>query len=1433
MIPMPPIPQKPASARLRWASGAARIAMWALIVFWLVLGATWALLHGWIVPRIEEFRPRLEAAATKALGVPVRIGRITAQSQGFIPSFELRDVTLQDAAGRQALVLPRVLASLSATSLWQAGFEQLVLDQPVLDIRRSADGKLSVGGVDMSQKGAGDTGTADWFFSQSEFAIRSGSIRWTDELTQAPTLELQKVDVVIRNSARRHAFRLDATPPAAWGDRFNLRGQFKQPLLATRAGQWTSWSGQVFAEFNRIADVSQIKQYVPSKFGVDPRAGGGSLRGWADINKGELGSATLDVAMQGVDVQLGKTLEPLAFTSVTGRVSGQLLADGYSFATEGLRFDTADGLTWPGGNFALTSTVGGSAKSIKGQAGQKHTLKADKLDLAAVAQIVSRLPLGTATHALIASFAPKGVVQTLDAQWQWPPDSASHAAQVATYSAKGRVTGLELAALPSGMPQSVTAEVSGPLASATLTTARQRPGRPGISGGAADFDLTQAGGKAVLSINQGHLDLPGVFEYPRVVFDKLAMDAQWTSINDKLDITLKGIRFSGADAEGTAEANWRSGVGKPDAKDDTSLGTLDLKGVLTKGNGARVHRYLPLVLPEATRHYVRDAVLQGELSEVKFLVKGPVGAIPFADPSKGDFKISAKVKNGQFAYVPKQIQPKDAAAWPALSDLNGELVFNRAAIDINGATARVAGLPGLQVVKVDARIPDLTNAATLDLNAKIKGPLTDALAFVNTSPLAGMTSNVLTKASGSGAADYALRLSLPLNSLDKTRVQGSVTLPGNDVQFLPDTPMLARLKGVATFTESGFNVSSAQARMLGGDVSFQGGTRPTNRKAVAGELDSNVLFKAQGTVSADGLRQAKELGHIAKLAQNASGSTSYAVTLGFTRGQPEVMLTSSLQGLALGLPAPLNKTAEAVLPLRFENTLLRETMAPGQKLQDQLSLSLGRLASVLYVRDVRPEAFRVVRGSVAIGLEPGESTPLPDNGVAANINLTSLNIDAWDKLFSSVVSSAFSGAVSGAVSGSTADATAAQSYLPSQIAIRAKELTIGGRKLNNMVVGGSREGQNWRANIDATELNGYLELRQPGAAAGRVIARLSRLSLGASNAADVETILDEQPANIPALDIVINELELRGKKLGRVEIEAVNRGAVTATRDTTARDSSAREWRLNKFNVTMPEAVLTATGNWVAVNALSAQSGLPAQAAAAPRPTRTADRRRTVMNFKLDILDSGELLKRFGTADVIRRGKGKMEGQVAWLGSPLSLDYPSMSGQFNVNIESGQFLKADPGIAKLLGVLSLQSLPRRLALDFRDVFSDGFGFDFVRGDVTINQGVAFTNNLQMKGVNAAVLMEGSADIAKETQDLKVVVVPEINAGTASLITAVINPVIGLGTFLAQVFLRQPLIKAATQEFHIDGSWADPKVTKVNKADATKAAPGSQANEKVN
>ena len=1391
------------SRRLKMAAAAARLALWLVLAFWLIFGSAWAVLHGWIVPRIGEFRPRLEQVASQALGVPVRIGQISAHSRGLLPAFELRDVVLLDAQGEEALRLPKVLAALSPASLWSLGFEQLYIDRPELEIRRTADGKIYVAGLDVSQnRSDGHSAIVDWFFSQTEFVIRGGTLRWSDDLRQAPPLALTQVDWTLRNPGRRHLMRLDATPPPAWGERFSLRGVLREPLWSGGAGRWQQWAGQLYGEFSRV-DVSEVKRYASlDKLGIDLKAGNGALRVWADVSQGQITGGSADVALLEVDAQLGLALQPLALQAVTGRFAGKQFANGFDFATEGLQFRTRDGMQWPGGNAAIVYV------GAEGKAPARGEIKADKLDLAALAQIANRLPLGDVSHAAITALAPKGLVDVVEASWQGALAAPS------AFAAKGRVSQLEIASQAAVLATGGTAG----------TSSHPAIGRPGLRGASVDFDLTQMGGQAKVRIAKGEISLPGIFEDPQLLLDQFSTDAQWKLAGPKIELQLRNLAFANADAQGTAQANWRTfdaagtdGTGA--VAGQRFPGELDLQRVLSRGDGSQAHRYLPLILPDPLRHYVRDAVTQGALTDVRFKLKGNLKDMPFADPKKGEFRVSAKVNKASYAYVPKSLQPLDASAWPPLTELEGELVFDRASLQINGASGRVAGLPGLQLLKAQARIPDLMHSATVQVNAEIKGPLGEALGFVNSSPLGALTGKALAKAVATGMADYKIELSLPLAALDKSRVQGTVSLPGNEAQFTPDTPQLTRLKGLIRFTESGFAISAGQGRMLGGDIRLEGGSRVAasgaSRPGTSGVEfpDATVLIRAQGTLSAEGLRQAKELGFASRLAQNASGSAAYSASLGFRRGAAELSVVSSLQGMALNLPAPLNKSADIALPVRFDNAVLRDSTGAGQVLQDQLTLTLGRLASVLYVRDISGDQPRVLRGSLAIGLEPGESAPAPDSGVAANINLASLDIDAWEKVLNASTGASVAAAPAG---GRLTPASAALSYLPTSMAIRAKELTLEGRKLHNVVLGGSRDGLTWRANIDATELNGYVEFRQAGGAgSGRLYGRLSRLSLGPSTASEVEAILNEQPANIPALDIVVEDLELRGKKLGRVEIEAINRGAVSV-----AREGGVREWRLNKLNVILPEATLTATGNWVALNAQQAQAlaSIPAALAAGARPP--AERRRTVMNFRLDIADSGELLKRFGMSDVIRHGKGKLEGQIAWIGSPLSLDYPSLNGQFNVNVASGQFLKADPGIAKLLGVLSLQALPRRLTLDFRDVFSDGFSFDFVRGDVNINQGLAFTNNLQMKGVNAAVLMEGRADIARETQDLRVVVVPEINAGTASLIATVINPAIGLGTFLAQYFLRRPLTQAATQEFHIDGTWADPKITKVQHQPAT-------------
>ena len=408
-------PSQPAlaSRRLKIAALVARLALGLVLAFWVLFGAAWAVLHGWIVPRIGEFRPRLETAASQALGVPVRIGQITARPGGLIPSFELRDVALLDAQGREALRLPRVLAAVSPSSLWGLGFEQLYIDRPELDIRRTADGKIYVAGLDVSRDPNDDSSAiADWVFSQTEFVIRGGTVRWTDDLRQVPLLALTEVDWTLRNPGRRHLMRLDATPPPAWGERFSLRGVFREPLWSGGAGQWRRWAGQMYAEFGRV-DVSEVKRYADlASLGIDLRAGNGALRAWADVSNGQITGGTADVALLEVEAQLGKALQPLALQAVSGRFGGRQFANGFEFATEGLQFRTRDGLQWPGGNVSLVYT------GAEGKTAARGEFRADKLDLAALALIASRLPLGDAAHAMLTSLMPKGLVDVVEARWQ-------------------------------------------------------------------------------------------------------------------------------------------------------------------------------------------------------------------------------------------------------------------------------------------------------------------------------------------------------------------------------------------------------------------------------------------------------------------------------------------------------------------------------------------------------------------------------------------------------------------------------------------------------------------------------------------------------------------------------------------------------------------------------------------------------------------------------------------------------------------------------------------------------------------------------------------------------------------------------------------------------------------------------------------------------
>jgi uncharacterized protein YhdP len=199
------------------------------------------------------------------------------------------------------------------------------------------------------------------------------------------------------------------------------------------------------------------------------------------------------------------------------------------------------------------------------------------------------------------------------------------------------------------------------------------------------------------------------------------------------------------------------------------------------------------------------------------------------------------------------------------------------------------------------------------------------------------------------------------------------------------------------------------------------------------------------------------------------------------------------------------------------------------------------------------------------------------------------------------------------------------------------------------------------------------------------------------------------------------------------------------------------------------------------------------------------------------VKDGGGLLGLAGYSGLVKGASGSITGNLNWPGSPVQFSGGLLSGNVKLSFRDGQFLKTEPGIGRLISVVNLQSLPRRIKLDFRDVFSEGFTFERVRGDLQFANGLATTQNLRILGVQASVMLEGSANLQDETQDLRVLVLPEFNAGLASLgYAALVNPAIGLGTFIAQFILRNPVREFLSYEYKVTGTWQDPKVETVKR-----------------
>jgi uncharacterized protein YhdP len=366
--------------------------------------------------------------------------------------------------------------------------------------------------------------------------------------------------------------------------------------------------------------------------------------------------------------------------------------------------------------------------------------------------------------------------------------------------------------------------------------------------------------------------------------------------------------------------------------------------------------------------------------------------------------------------------------------------------------------------------------------------------------------------------------------------------------------------------------------------------------------------------------------------------------------------------------------------------------------------------------------------------------------------------------------------------------------------VEAGRLDAFGRAFHDMKVDASRADGEWRLRIAAREVDGTATWRgaAPSLPNGRVMARLSRFVApgpGELHPVRSEVGAHERHKNTwPELDIASDALVTRaGHDIGKFELLAQPTGP---------------DWRITRMALTNPAGRIDASGWW--------------------RIAR--DKQATELDLKVATDDAGAFLDRFGYPVAVRQAPTTITGRLSWAGAPNDFDLATMSGDLTLHAGAGQFTKIDPGIGKLLGVLSLQSLARRITLDFRDVFSEGFAFDDINGGFRIEKGTMKTDNLRLDGPAAQVTLTGTIDLAKETQQLDVRVKPALSsmfsAGAAALFIAnpVVGAAVGAGTLLAQKLLNHPLDQMFSYDYRVTGSWSDPQVARVGSRAVTAAPP---------
>ncbi|MGQ0621604.1 MAG: YhdP family protein [Panacagrimonas sp.] len=878
----------------------------------------------------------------------------------------------------------------------------------------------------------------------------------------------------------------------------------------------------------------------------------------------------------------------------------------------------------------------------------------------------------------------------------------------------------------------------------SLAHSAEQPGFEGLFG---EFSASETGGRLALGDHAIRIHHPKMFAVP-LNFEQLTGTIDWKrSIEGWL---LRMPKFSwqlaGSKGEGGFELFMPGQAGgSPRLSLDARFGASDAN---------RLKPFMPLNWGQGFRDWLGGAVLAGRSPSATLRIDGPLADFPFVD-APGSFALDIDVADAALAYVPN---------WPTIEKIAARLEFRGKSLSIRGDQGLVSGT---RIVSARASIPDF-GQAQLTVSGEVQGDAARFYDFLRASPLATPLAGLLDRTEVAGETTVKLNLDVPLKTPRETQIHGVAALNGValDIRNFGE-PVLA-IHGDLAFDNHGASAERLVGLMYDTPVtaSLQSDADRVNVVRAAFEF----------VADADGAGVNRLLPEF--LRRSLKGHTQWNARLALNGPQAGIVqLESDLRGLAVNLPQPMLKEADAVWPLTL--TLGRDADIPlriGLAIADRLQADLAFASSPENKLALRRAHFRAgVRGDARAG----------SDGIVVDGTVEDLEPLRWI----------------GALKSDKPESPGGTAALPLRVELDVGRLGLAGQTVQDLRLRFDSAADGWTTGLSGNGAQGQINFRK-GQDGGSMLARFKSLHVddpgmpegGKDGSPAPETPTTAKPgeppldpAQMPQLDLEVEKLQVGTAELGRLELR-------------TARVPGGQ--RIERLHTSGAGAQIDATGQWRRANDRSSA--------------------RIALSLRSDSI--GKVLRGMGYAPNLSARSSRFDVQMDWPesapGAPNGLSLALGQGRLDLELEKGLLRAIEPGAGRVLGLINFWAIPRRLSLDFRDVVSEGLGFDRIKGSFTVAEGMATTQDLLIDAPSLNMEVRGRVGLVARDYDQRVTVYPDVSAGITLGALLLGGPAAGALALIAQEVLDQPLDQVGQLSYRLTGSWEDPQVVRVSGDDKT-------------